>query len=187
MSLFSCLSRSLVHRASLLLLPLLLSTCANTRPSGEALPDLMVERLGWMDEVAQVKQMRSLPVTDPKREAELLEAMTRQGTQQGLPATAVRAFFAGQMEAAKQYQREWLAEHAHEPVAPTQKVPDLATTVRPALDAISTKMLTALAEARGSTAAPALPEAARVQLTRAGYSTAVTQSAVQGLAAGLKQ
>lgn len=164
-----------------------LTGCAS-RPTSHAtdLPSLMVERLDWMDEVALVKQMRSLPVTDSKREAELLAAMAQEGTRQGLPPNAVRAFFEGQIEAAKEYQREWLAEHTHEPNQPGQKLPDLATTVRPAVDAISSKMLTALASTRGTTAAAALPDAAHTQLMRAGYSEAVIKPAVQGLAAGLK-
>lgn len=48
-----------------LLLPLLvLPGCGGSSTSGE-LPRLMVERLGWMDQVARAKQARSLPVDDP--------------------------------------------------------------------------------------------------------------------------
>src|SRR5262249_3517 len=118
--------------ASQLLLPLCLAIafltgCASPKASskGSSLPALMVERLGWMDKVAQVKLPRSLPVTDPKREAELLVAMEKQGAQSGLPATAVRAFFAGQIESAKQYQTEWLKQHSKKDV-PAESLPDLA-------------------------------------------------------------
>ena len=49
-------------------LGLVLTGCMNSgtfsSSAGGDLPALMVERLGWMDEVAQVKQVRSLPVTD---------------------------------------------------------------------------------------------------------------------------
>ncbi len=70
--------------------------------AGGDLPALMVERLDWMHEVAQVKQARSMPVTDAKREAELLDAMERLGAESGLPAAEVRALFSGQISAAKQ-------------------------------------------------------------------------------------
>ncbi len=140
----------------------------------------MVERLGWMDEVAQVKQARSMPVTDAKREAELLDAMERLGADSGLPAAVVRAFFSGQISAAKQCQEEWLKRHAG--VQPSiQAVPDLGKTVRPALDALGRKMIRALAEARGSQDTAQLIRAARGQLAQAGYSRAVITPAVRGL------
>lgn len=107
-----------------LLLVLLLGACAVPGAGPRSLPQLMVQRLGWMDEVAQVKQARSLPVTDAKREAELLDAMERAGAEKGLPAEVVRAFFSGQIEAAKVVQREWLARHAGRPVTATDKLPE---------------------------------------------------------------
>lgn len=176
---------SLVFHLSLLL-ALLLTSCAGPKPGAQDLPHLMVERMSWMDEVAQVKQARSLPVTDAKREAELLDAMTLAGTQQGLPAAAVRSFFSGQIDAAKVYQREWLAQHASQSPPSTQALPDLATTVRPALDALGKQMLRALAKARGSSAAPQIISSAQDQLTRAGYSRAVIRPAMAGLEAGLR-
>ena len=140
----------------------------------------MVERLGWMDEVAQVKQARSMPVTDTKREAELLDAMERLGAEYGLPAAEVRAFFSGQISAAKQCQEEWLKRHAG--VKPSnQAVPDLGTTVRPALDTLGRKMIRALAAAHGSQDTAPLIRAARMQLAQAGYSQAVITPAIRGL------
>jgi chorismate mutase-like protein len=148
--------------------------------AGGDLPALMVERLGWMDEVAQVKQARSLPVTDARREAELLDAMERLGAESGLPAARVRTFFSGQISAAKQCQEEWLRRHAG--VKPSnQAVPDLGTTVRPALDALGRKMIRALAAARASQDTAPLIRAARTQLAQAGYSQDVITPAVRGL------
>lgn len=140
----------------------------------------MVERLGWMDEVAQVKQARSMPVTDAKRENELLDAMERLGTESGLPAARVRAFFSGQISAAKQCQEEWLRRHAGVRPA-SQDVPDLGTSVRPALDALGRKMIRALAAARAAQDTAPLIRAARTQLAQAGYSEAVITPAVRGL------
>lgn len=154
---------------------------------GGKLPHLMAERLSWMDEVAQVKHVKKLPVTDPIREAELLQAMERKGATQGLPAPAVRAFFSGQMDAAKQVQTEWLRVHKDIP-GTGKALPDLATTVRPALDAIGEKMLSDLVAARAKRTTHALQtvEAARARLTKAGYSPAVITPAVTGLEAALK-
>jgi len=148
--------------------------------AGGDLPALMVERLGWMDEVAQVKQARSLPVTDAKREAELLDAMERLGAESGLPAAEVRAFFSGQISAAKQCQEEWLKRHAGVKPA-NQAVPDLGKTVRPALDALGRKMIRALAETRGCRDTAPLIRAARGQLAQAGYSHAVITPSIRGL------
>ncbi|HEY1053039.1 MAG TPA: chorismate mutase [Prosthecobacter sp.] len=165
-----------------LLLCLLSASCA--APGGK-LPRLMVERLNWMDEVAQVKQAKNLPVTDAKREAELLLAMEKKGAARGLPAPAVRAFFSGQIDAAKQVQTEWLQAH---PTVPATKdaLPDLATTVRPALDAIGDKMLSALVSARANNNAPETLGAVRAQMTHAGYPSAVITPALNGLETALK-
>lgn len=165
-------------------LGLVLTSCINSGTSsssaGGDLPVLMVERLGWMDEVAQVKQARSMPVTDAKREAELLDAMERLGADSDLPAAEVRAFFSGQISAAKQCQEEWLRRHAG--VKPSnQAVPDLGKTVRPALDILGRKMIRALATARGSQDTASLIRAARGQLALAGYSQAVITPAIRGL------
>lgn len=167
-----------------------LSACALTEISPlskrDELGKLMVERLEWMDEVAHVKKVRSLPVNDPVREAQLLDAMETLGLESGLPAAPVRAFFSGQMEAAKQRQDECLREIAlsmHRP----KSVPDLAKTIRPALDQIGKKMLTALARARDSEKSSQVIAAAQGRLEKAGYSTAVILPAIQGLEAGLSE
>ncbi|MGV3661147.1 MAG: gamma subclass chorismate mutase AroQ [Prosthecobacter sp.] len=163
------------------LLCLFSASCAGTGPGGD-LPHLLVERLGWMDEVAQVKQAKALPVTDAKREAELLQAMETKGAAKGLPATAVRSLFSGQMDAAKQVQREWLQAHKNVPAA-GGALPDLAATVRPALDKLGDEMLSALAKARALKVGPQTVDTAREQMTAAGYSSAVIRPALKGLEA----
>jgi chorismate mutase-like protein len=143
----------------------------------------MIERLAWMDEVAAIKQSRSLPVADPAREADLLRAMEQRGTEAGLPAAATRAFFTGQITAAKEFQTEWLHQHSH---PQPRRLPDLAKTVRPALDRIGTEMLTHLAHLRASSPdAAATVEIARQRLTQAGYSQTVIHTSLQGLQAAL--
>jgi|GEM_PF-905117 len=158
-------------------LALVLSSCA----SSKTLPALMVQRLGWMDEVAEAKRAKGLPITDPVREVELLRTMTQLGVAAGVPAERVRSFFSGQMQAAKVRQEEWLRQH---PSATTRKVPDLTGTVRPALDKISAQMIDQLAlktRSMSSLSVRLTLSDAQARLTRAGYSAAVIEPAVKGL------
>jgi chorismate mutase-like protein len=146
----------------------------------------MAERLDWMDEVASIKQIRGLPVADPGREAELIRAMEQRGlsVSVGVPKSATRAFFTGQMTAAKQFQAEWLQQH---PQPQPRRLPDLATTVRPALDRIGAEMLNHLGHLRAKHAdATAMVEIARQHLVRAGYSQAVVDPSLEGLQAALQ-
>lgn len=158
-------------------LALVLSSCA----SSKTLPALMVQRLGWMDEVAEAKRAKGLPITDPVREAELLRTMTQRGVAAGVQAERVRSFFTGQMQAAKVRQEEWLRQH---PSATTRKVPDLTGTVRPALDKISAQMIDQLAlktRSMSSLSVRLTLSDAQARLTRAGYSAAVIEPAMKGL------
>lgn len=160
-----------------LALALLLSACS----SHPSLPALMVKRLDWMDDVAEAKRAKGLPITDPKREAELLRSMMQRGDAAGLNDESVRLFFSGQMQAAKVRQEEWLRQH---PTATTAQPPDLATTIRPALDKIGTQMIEQLAEEtrhRTPLETAVLLTKARNQLLQAGYSEAVVKPAVKGL------
>lgn len=165
----------------LLLLTLLMTACSGLGGSRHSLPALMVKRLDWMDDVAEAKRAKGLPITDPKREAELLRSMMQRGDAAGLNDESVRLFFSGQMQAAKVRQEEWLSQH---PTATSAKVPDLATTIRPALDEIGTRMIEQLAEETRHMhpiQAAALVTQARKRLMQAGYSEAVVKPAVKGL------
>lgn len=173
-----------------LALILCLSACASTgifsSSTKEKMGKLMVERLEWMDDVAAVKKARSLPVNDPVREAQLLEAMGKLAIESHQPAGPVKNFFSGQMAAARERQEECLradlsVQQRHAPV------PDLAKTIRPALDRIGKRMISALAEARESEDPQQVMAAARLRLEKAGYSKAVVDPAIQGLEAGLRE
>lgn len=148
------------------------------------LPSLLAERLAWMDEVARYKQARGLPVEDAPREAALLDAMAREGSAAGLRPAEVRAFFAGQIDAAKQAQLAWLRTQA-EPSRHDARLPDLAGEVRPALDALGRRLIAALAEARRRGEPRAIVQAARERLQAAGHGEAVREPALRGLRAGL--
>lgn len=164
-------------------LALLLCSCA----SSKTLPALMVQRLAWMDEVAEAKRAKGLPITDPVREAGLLRTMTQRGVAAGVQAERVRSFFTGQMQAAKVRQEEWLREHPSSTT--TRKVPDLTGTVRPALDKISAQMIDQLALETRIMSSPTVTltlSDAQDRLTRAGYSAAVIEPALKGLQQALK-
>ncbi len=183
------MNRSCFFALSSLLLLVSLSSCAShmSAPAiaGASLPKLMAERLSWMDQVAQFKLAKGLPVNDPKRELELLVAMKKAGAEAGIPAAPTVAFFKGQMQAAKTRQEEWLSTHS----AAGQKdnpVPDLAHEIRPALDTIGKTMVKRLAEARASKQNDGMISATRMELVKAGCSQAVVTQALQGLEAGLK-
>lgn len=177
------------HRPLLVVLLSILVGCSTPfarHSSPSSLPKLMADRLAWMDEVARVKQARSLPINDPKREAELLDTMEARALALDLPSSAVRAFFTGQMNAAKQLQLEWIASHTSPPSSATEPLPDLAKTIRPALDEIGTRMLEALKKARASNTSESIIVQARQALMRAGYSESIVAPAIAGLEAGLK-
>ena len=177
------------HRPLLVVLLSILVGCTTPfarHASPSSLPKLMADRLAWMDEVARVKHARSLPINDPKREAELLDAMEQRALAMDLPASAVRAFFTGQINAAKRLQFEWIASHASPPSSATEPLSDLARTIRPALDEIGTRMLEALKKARASNTSEAIIVQARQALMRAGYSESIVAPAIAGLEAGLK-
>lgn len=180
---------TLIHlsRSTAFALALFLCTSCTTwhrAPDTAELGTLMVKRLGWMDEVARVKQAKKLPITDAKREAEVLRSMEQQGAAAGLPAMALHDFFAGQMEAARLRQAEWLKAHPHliHMAAPS----DLSKTVRPALDEIGKDMIRALSRARALPDKTPVITNAQERLAAAGYSKAVSAAALRGLEKGLK-
>ena len=168
----------------LLLALLFLTGCATPHRSSDPahrLADLIVERLSWMDDVALYKQARGLPIEDPKREAELLAAMEAKGSAAGLPAKAVRGFFIGQMEAAKDCQRSALLRMSR-----PKHVPDLATEVRPALDRIGEEMIKALVQTRAQQMDVEMVQSiARSQLEQRHFSETIIRPALRGLKAGL--
>lgn len=147
---------------------------------------LVVERLSWMDEVAEVKRAKAAPVADSVREEALLQAMEKQGKEAGLPPDRVRQFFAGQILAAKAFQEDWLSRP--KPGAwQERRLPDLTTEVRPRLDDIGRRMISALAQGRQSGDAEVIVRQTREALQNLGYAEAVISPAIMGLKAGLER
>lgn len=144
----------------------------------------MVERLEWMDEVACIKKAQSLPLSDPVREVQLLDAMETLAVRSDLPAEPVRKFFTGQVVAAKMRQEECLRGTLCSRQG-LLSVPDLTKTIRPALDLIGKRMISALVRARDLNEPLQVIGAARLRLEKEGYSKSVMVPAIEGLEAGL--
>lgn len=177
-------SAKCVGRCLLLALALGLVSCVGPDKHVGILPGLIVERLQWMDEVAMVKQAKGLPIEDEIREAAVLDAMEGLGREAGLPGGVVREFFVGQMEAAKALQREWFRSNPKgEKLA--EPLPNLNSSVRPALDQIGRQMIEALVDARENGEPAELIRATRRRMNQESYSRSVTGSAIKGLRAGL--
>jgi chorismate mutase-like protein len=114
-----------------------------------ALARLVDARLALMPDVARYKWNRKQAIEDPPREQALLDAVKAQAPQYGLAPERAVAFFAAQIEASKVLQRElffaWQAAGQGEFAA----VKDLATDIRPSLDALNPRLLAALAAVEG--------------------------------------
>jgi chorismate mutase-like protein len=114
-------------------------------PGAARLASLIDERLALVTEVARYKWNTGAAIEDPPREQALLASVREKAVSLGVSQPRVDAFFLAQIEAAKQLQRElferWRREHR-------QKFPgiaDLATSVRPGIDAVTNQMLQVLA------------------------------------------
>lgn len=104
------------------------------------------QRLLLAQAVARAKWNAQAPVEDLQREAQVIQAAVKQGATFGLPDNWVETVFRAQIEASKIVQRElfaqWTAQHAGK----FDDAPDLARTVRPELDRITTQILRSLAD-----------------------------------------
>ncbi|MFO0845529.1 MAG: gamma subclass chorismate mutase AroQ [Gemmataceae bacterium] len=125
---------------------LLLAVGCAARPApGEKLLGLMNERLGLMHDVARWKWNERRPIDDPERERALLDEVARRGEERGLDPGFVRAFFADQIEAAKEVQHAAFDRWAGERRGRFDRVRDLAD-LRKEIDRINGELLAALAE-----------------------------------------
>ena len=108
---------------------------------------LIQQRLAIGDDVARNKWNSGAPIEDLPREREIIEGIGKQAAGYGLDAAIARDFFRAQIEASKIIQntrfREWRA--AGQPKF--EQVRDLGREIRPALDALTPAMMSALAAA----------------------------------------
>ncbi|CBG72917.1 chorismate mutase [Streptomyces sp. LBUM 1478] len=125
------------------------STPPRTAPGARsltALTDLFAERLLVADKVAAAKYGTATPIDDPVREKAILDDVAARAVGLGLDPDAVTAVFRDQIEANKLVQRGLYARwDAHPEERPTER-PDLVKEVRPVLDRITTRLLSALQE-----------------------------------------
>lgn len=123
-------------------------------PTPADLGRLIDERLSLMPDVARLKWNSGAPVEDSERERRVIEGIRAQAPAYGLaPEFAVR-FFTAQIEAAKLLQVEHIAAWRRAGVGKFESVPDLAAEIRPRLDALTPRLLCALAAQRQLPGAP---------------------------------
>jgi chorismate mutase len=134
----------------LLMLSAGLSACKPAPAPDQTFDDLLVlmrSRLEVMHDVARWKWAARSPIEDPVREAALLVEVAAQGKALGLDPEATRAFFLGQIEAAKVVQKTDFRRWEEDQHGPEGKAPDLANVLRPRIDALNRDLLGALARA----------------------------------------
>lgn len=111
------------------------------------LPTLYARRRCLGEAVARIKWRDKLPVEDLIREQTMLKQRKRQAAGLGLPPVPVEQLFRAQITVSKSIQRDLLETWAHHP-GPDVDVGthlDLATHVRPRIDAIDAEILRSLA------------------------------------------
>jgi chorismate mutase-like protein len=107
------------------------------------------DRLGLMESVARVKWQKELPIEDPDRESELLDAARAWAGERGVPPDAAELFLRSQIDAAKRVQRAWFVEWNEKPPVDDQ-TPSLVQDLRLRLDAITDRLLDAFARSRSA-------------------------------------
>jgi len=111
-----------------------------------ALLGLMRRRLLIQHEVARYKWYARLPITDAKREQEVLDRAEAQARGLGLEPGFARAFFRAQMQAGKLVQQADFDAWQRGDATPPANGPDLKA-LRPQIDGLNRKFLQALKEA----------------------------------------
>lgn len=112
----------------------------------EQLRKSMEQRLALMPDVARYKWSVQRPVDDFAREAIIVRRFAAEAEKHGVPAAWAARFFQAQIDAAKQVQRACLVAWTAG-AAPAIAVLDLATEIRPRLDALEKPLLESLAAA----------------------------------------
>jgi chorismate mutase-like protein len=174
-------------RRSVLLLGLVifagfLPGCAQTRqpqafaptPAESQLVEAMARRLDLARHVAWVKFQNNLPVSDPKREAELLASLVEKGQGMGLSSETVTGFFVAQIAASRNEQEDLIRAWKRGATLPVFPPWDLKRHIRPRLDTVSNEMLNALR----SPLQPGFGKYAYSILRQRGFSRAAVSAAV---------
>lgn len=113
---------------------------ADPQLDADAVIDLMASRLSLMPAVAAWKYTRKIPVSDPARERQVLDATVARAQALGIDATSARRLFALQIEVATAIEEQHIERWRRGAALPAV-VPDLTTELRPQLDAIGAQLL----------------------------------------------
>jgi len=112
----------------------------------EPLRQAIDQRLLLAQDVARAKWNAQAPIEDLPREEQVIAAAVRQGGALGLPEAWIRTVFRAQIEASKTVQRALYRRWQAEGVGRFDDAPDLAKTIRPELDRLTTQLLRAMAD-----------------------------------------
>jgi cyclohexadienyl dehydratase len=120
----------------------LIAPAVAASPERDRLLDLIEHRAALMDDVARDKFRRGAAITDPAREAALLDAATATAAEAGLEAAGARAFVAAQMAVSRSIQASRFETWAR--TGTPDPGPDLVRALRPAIGATTTVLLEVL-------------------------------------------
>jgi chorismate mutase-like protein len=112
----------------------------------EPLRQAIDQRLLLAQDVARAKWNAHAPIEDLPREEQVIAAAVRQGAVLGLPEAWVRSVFRAQIEASKTVQRALYRRWQAEGAGRFDDAPDLANTIRPQLDHLTTQLLRSMAD-----------------------------------------
>jgi len=153
---------------------------AAARVALDNLLDLMRQRLLVQHEVARVKWHARLPITDPKREQELLDRAEAQARDLGLEPGFAREFFRAQVQAGKLVQQADFDAWQRSGTTPPDGGPNLKA-LRLQIDSLNRKLLEALKDAgrhlQHEVGRRAVQDRADVVLRGDGITAAVCQAA----------
>jgi chorismate mutase len=137
--------------------PLILNDDGRPRPPVESTPEERAQverlleavdsRLAVMPDVARWKWNAKQPVEDPPREYRLLQEVSRQAVELGVPEPFARDFVTAQIVAARRMQQDAFEVWQNDPSTGIfADVPDLKEVLRPRIDERTEELLAALAE-----------------------------------------
>jgi chorismate mutase-like protein len=112
----------------------------------EPLRQAIDQRLLLAQDVARAKWNAKAPIEDLPREEQVIAAAVRQGATLGLPEAWVRTVFRAQIEASKTVQHALYRRWEAEGIGRFDDAPDLAKTIRPQLDRLTTQLLRSMAD-----------------------------------------
>jgi chorismate mutase-like protein len=112
----------------------------------EPLRQAIDQRLLLAQDVARAKWNAKAAIEDLPREEQVIAAAVRQGAALGLQEAWIRSVFRAQIEASKTVQRALYRRWQAEDAGRFDDAPDLAKTIRPELDRLTTQLLRAMAD-----------------------------------------